>query len=241
MKWYLNFTGCLLLLTLTLVAQKKKPVHDQMGILELHISHSQNQVPLRIGDTFQNQLGQSFTLRKLKYYLSGFSISPVAATPSYYLVDIADSNSCTIRLKLRAGIYNKLYGRIGVDSAANCSGAQTGVLDPVHDMFWTWNTGYIQFKIEGDAESSSAPNGKMEYHIGGYRHPFNTIQQITLQPKSHMEIRAGRTTRMVLQMELYHFWEAAGISFSERPVVAVPGEQAVKLARAFKTCFQIID
>lgn len=242
MKWLPLSIGCLLLfLTVTSAAQNKKPVPRTQGILEVHIRHFQHQVPLQLGSVYQNQLGESFTLKKFKYYLSGFSASSVPARPAYFLVDLADSNSTTIRLKLPSGSYTSLNWLIGVDSAANCSGAQTGVLDPVHDMFWTWNTGYIQFKIEGIADSSTAPNGKFEYHIGGYRHPFNSLQSCQIQWKKPLQINSGRTTRVELEMDLQRFWDHAGVSFREQPVVAVPGEPAVKLARAFKTCFYLIE
>ena len=57
---------------------------------------------------------------------------------------------------------------IGIDSARNNSGAQTGALDPANDMFWTWNSGYIMAKFEGASPQSAAAGNIVKFHIGGY-------------------------------------------------------------------------
>ncbi len=67
-----------------------------------------------------------------------------------------------------------------MDSARNCSGIQSGALDPVNGMFWTWNTGYIFFKLEGRAAASHSTGNTIEYHIGGYKAPANCIRHVTL-------------------------------------------------------------
>jgi hypothetical protein len=62
---------------------------------------------------------------------------------------------------------------LGVDSIDNCSGAQSGALDPINGMFWAWNTGYIYLKMEGISPFSHSNGNMLEYHIGGYRKPNN--------------------------------------------------------------------
>ena len=53
-----------------------------------------------------------------------------------------------------AGDYNQITFTIGVDSLRSTMDVskRPGVLDPAqgHDgMYWTWNSGYIFFKMEG--------------------------------------------------------------------------------------------
>ena len=43
-------------------------------------------------------------------------------------------------------------------------------------MYWTWQSGYINFKIEGRIKTDNKPWQKIEYHIGGYRSPYNCFQ-----------------------------------------------------------------
>src|SRR5690606_2936849 len=75
----------------------------------------------------------------------------------------------------------------GVDSLRNVSGAQTGALDPVHGMFWDWNTGYIMAKFEGNAPASPS-NGKLLYHVGGFSGEHNTLQRVTLNLPNTMKL-----------------------------------------------------
>lgn len=51
--------------------------------------------------------------------------------------------------KVPAGLYNKIRFNLGVDSARNRSGEQTGDLDPALGMYWNWTNGYIHFRLEG--------------------------------------------------------------------------------------------
>ncbi|MEO6302783.1 MAG: MbnP family protein, partial [Bacteroidia bacterium] len=66
-----------------------------------------------------------------------------------------------------------------VDSFHNCSGAQSGALDPVNAMYWAWNTGYIFLKLEGASKFSKSPGNFFEYHIGGYKQPNNNIRKVS--------------------------------------------------------------
>ena len=48
---------------------------------------------------------------------------------------------------------------------------RTGVLDPSGagaDMYWTWNSGYIFFKMEGTSPAATGMGNSFMYHIGGF-------------------------------------------------------------------------
>lgn len=135
--------------------------------------------------TYKNGLGQSYTVSNLKYYISNIRLTDAAGRQimdsGYYLIREDDSSSMDVVLAhIPSGQYKKLSFMIGVDSLHNCSGAQSDALDPVNGMFWTWNTGYIFFKLEGKSSASKNPGGIYEYHIGGYRQPSNTIRTVSL-------------------------------------------------------------
>lgn len=51
--------------------------------------------------------------------------------------------------KVPAGLYSKIRFNLGVDSARNRSGEQTGDLDPSLGMYWNWTNGYIHYRLEG--------------------------------------------------------------------------------------------
>ena len=55
-------------------------------------------------------------------------------------------------------------------------------------MYWTWQSGYINFKIEGNSPLCSSSKSKFAFHIGGFQHPFNAIQHIVLDKNSASDI-----------------------------------------------------
>lgn len=69
---------------------------------------------------------------------------------------------------------------IGIDSVINTSGAFGGNLDPTNDVYWSWQSGYINMKLEGEI---IAPRlRKFEYHLGGYTSPFAAHQSSSVFP-----------------------------------------------------------
>lgn len=127
--------------------------------------------------SYINSLGESFAITRLKYYISNVQLMKDDAVlytmpESYFLVDESRQASTVLSIpKVPNGSYNKIKFLIGVDSARNVSGAQTGALTP-SDMFWTWSTGYIFFKMEGT--SPAASGGSFVYHISGFKEANNT-------------------------------------------------------------------
>jgi hypothetical protein len=115
----------------------------------------------------------SFKVTKLKYYISNIVItkndnSTFSEANSYHIIDCADTNSTMLTIaNVPIGSYKSVTFMIGVDSTHNVSGIQTGALAP-SEMFWSWNTGYIMFKLEGVSPKSGASNKTLTYHLGGY-------------------------------------------------------------------------
>jgi hypothetical protein len=135
--------------------------------------------------SYKNGLQQPFTVSKLRYYIGNFTLQKTDGAEvifaGYYLVDEEDAASKIMSIDIPQGEYTGVKFTMGVDSADNCSGPQTGALDPVHAMFWAWNTGYIFMKLEGNAPLSTEPGHLLQYHIGGYRKPYSCIRQVSLR------------------------------------------------------------
>jgi hypothetical protein len=134
---------------------------------------------------YKNGMGQSYTVTKFKYYVGNIHLKRKSGQGvdfnEYYLINEEEEESKRIMLEqIPSGEYTGIEFIVGVDSMHNCSGAQSGVLDPVNAMFWTWNTGYIFLKLEGKSPDSKSPGNIFEYHIGGYKQPANCIRKISL-------------------------------------------------------------
>jgi hypothetical protein len=176
---FLSFTVLLLTLAFTSLAQ---PTDN----LSIHFNHFVGNTPLSL-DTVQykNELGQPFTITKFKYYISNIHLrktdGSLVSIDKYFLINEDEPDSKNITLTdIPTTQFTGLDFIIGVDSLHNCSGAQSGALDPVNAMFWAWNTGYIFLKLEGKAAASKSPGHVYEYHIGGYQQPANCIRKVSL-------------------------------------------------------------
>ncbi len=177
---------CLLLLfasSLKMAAQKQTSAGTDLEIVFLHYAGSKI-LQLDSG-LYKNDLSQDFSVTKFKYYIGNITLNTIngkaISFDDYYLIDEEKPNSKTLSLKnVPTGEYVSISFNIGVDSIDNCSGAQSGALDPINGMFWTWNTGYIFMKLEGISEFSSSPNATLEYHIGGFKEPNNCIRNVSL-------------------------------------------------------------
>ena len=142
-----------------------------------------------------------------KYYLGKIALikkdGSITKAGDYYLVDESDATTKEIRFAgLPDGDYTGLEFLIGVDSTDNCSGAQSGALDPANAMFWAWNTGYIFLKLEGNAPASKSSGHLLEYHIGGYRAPNNCIRRVRMNFKKPLGIRNGKIARLELTADV---------------------------------------
>ncbi len=134
---------------------------------------------------YKNEAGQTFSVTNFKYYVGNFHLvrkdGNEFISSNYFLIKEDDEQSKQIILNnIPEGEYVSCNFIVGVDSIHNCSGAQSGALDPVNGMFWAWNTGYIFMKLEGKSSASNSPGHIFEFHIGGYKQPSNCIRTISL-------------------------------------------------------------
>lgn len=167
--------------------------------------------------TYVNASGESFKVTKLKYYVSNFKLTnsngtvyTVPQDSCYFLIDESDTSSQMPVLKVPEGEYITLSFILGVDSLRNTMdiSKRVGVLDPTGkgaDMYWTWNSGYIFYKMEGTSPVSAM--GFM-YHIGGYggytSATINNIKTITLDltVRGTPKIKSGKNTNIHLMVDV---------------------------------------
>ena len=204
---------------------------------------------LQLGNTYTNAWAENYTPTAFKFYLTQLrlintdsGITYNVNKDEYFLVNFEDSASVQLNLKAVPFTYNRIAFLLGVDSIRNVSGAQTGALDPAKAMFWTWNSGYIMAKLEGNSPASPQPNNKFEYHIGGFSGTDNVLKQVTLsfplgqavtlQPNhsSEMTITANANTWFVGPNPLH---------ISNTAVCTTPGPLAKQIADNYAGMFTV--
>ncbi len=216
------------------------------GTLLIRFINTANGKPVVLTDSlYSNFFGEKYSISKLKYYISHIAVTTGNGKTNTwndsYLVD-ENAGETSILINTDAGRYHTIGFLLGVDSARNCSGAQDGALDPMKGMFWTWNSGYIMFKLEGYSTASTADLQRIEHHIGGYKGADNVTTYISLdvkQPQS-LVINPGETTELLLEMNLDNYWhDKNDIRIAELPMCMVTGEPALKVAGNFPGLFSI--
>ena len=206
--------------------------------------------PLLFGGTYTNFFGEPYTIKTFKFYIS--QIDLVGADGSlhktdranYYLINEADSTGTVIRLNPPARDWGQLAFVIGVDSAKNVSGAQTGALDPANGMFWTWNSGYIMAKLEGSSPLSGAPDNRIEYHIGGFKEPANVARRVVLPLSSvqHAPFLAGSLNTMTVTANVNAwFHDPFELRIAKTPVWMTPGDTSKRIAENYARMFAVTN
>lgn len=256
MKKHLYQAACLLLLSVVVFSACKKkddpdpgqnppPTVNGAGSVSFEFENTVNGFSLSLNsDWYLNDNGDSFQVTKLSYYISNIKLhdndGKVYAVPeSYYLLQQEDPGSLSFTLNdIPEGNYTSVSFLIGVDSIRNVSGAQTGALDPVHGMFWDWNTGYIMAKFE--ANSPQSPNnGKIMYHIGGFSGTFNPIKQVSLALPVDMSVSDNIAVISVEADLAEWFRDTPPVDFSVLHTIHMPNASSKRIADNYADMFQV--
>lgn len=129
-------------------------------------------------DTTYLKDGRQFKLSDYRYYISNIVLikSDDSEYPLTGKVILANPSQNEYELgDVPVGEYKGFRFMLGLDSATNHMDPTTyGASDPLaiqtNPIHWSWNSGYIFFKIEGDVDTTLAANGTPDYeffyHIG---------------------------------------------------------------------------
>jgi hypothetical protein len=236
---------CLLLLTC------QKPlvnIAEKTGILKITFVNTVKSNPVGLGSTVHNNpFGEQYIITKLKYYISNISIyftgiSYENEKDSYHLIDESNSSSLSFSFAAKVNKYNTLQFLLGVDSIRNVSGAQSGALDPLNDMFWTWNSGYVMAKMEATSPQSAQVNNKVEYHIGGFSGTNSVLKNagFIMLGSTIIDIREGKTTEIILEADIDKWWQNPNdIKIAVTPVCNTPGPLAKSIADNYSHMFTV--
>jgi hypothetical protein len=102
-----------------------------------------NQALQLFNESYANPFGEPVIITRFKYYISHLSITDAnqketALSDKTFLINESDPGSKTLVFTTPVTTPQSLSFVMGVDSILNVSGVQTGSLDPLNGMFWTW-------------------------------------------------------------------------------------------------------
>lgn len=201
---------------------------------------------LKVDSAYTNQLGQPFTVTNIKYYISHITFKQANGAPyfvrEYYLVNEQEEDSKQINLSdVPEGEYTSMEFIIGVDSLHNCSGVQSGALDPLNGMFWAWNTGYIFLKFDGTSPVSKSQGNTLEFHIGGYKSPSNCIRKVTLSFKTPLLLTANTTKEINMKADILQIFKSPTVIDFSKLSSVTDFHNATTVADNYASMFSLIE
>lgn len=248
----INYSIFCFLSLLTVSCQKTAGSTDQKtGTLKISFKNVIKGNPMQLATgVYTNGSGEQYNITKFKYYISHAVLGGLAATSSndsYHLIDESNAASLSFSFDVPVNTYSSVSFLLGVDSARNVSGAQTGALDPLNDMFWTWNSGYIMAKMEGTSPQSTVVNNKVEYHIGGFAGTNSVLKNINLSippssPVLTVDIREAKTSEIIINADFDKWWQGAfNLKITDNPAVTTPGVLAKSISDNYGNMFSVAE
>jgi hypothetical protein len=180
---------------------------------------------------FLAAVNDSISIERFKFYVSGISLLKNGKTvhqnkTGYYLLDL--ENKMQLEFGSTTKDFDAIQFNLGIDSITNSGGVKGGDLDPTKNMYWAWQSGYINFKLEGKSKVCKTRNNVFQYHIGGYMYPHNSLQRITIP------VQGTNSVNIVFDLEKF----LSGVGLQTTNEIMSPGDKAMQVAKLYKTVFE---
>lgn len=216
------------------------------SIVKLEFTNKVGSAKLSLNDTwYTNDHGDSFKVSKFNYYISNIKLNKAAGAytqnESYHLLQQSQASSLVVDLSdVPYSKYTSVTLTIGVDSLRNVSGAQTGALDPVNGMFWTWNTGYIMLKMEGNSPKSPASGGALVFHAGGFSGANSVLRTVTLNFPSEITVAKDGVNHVHIDADVLKLFKSPTLfDFATSYSINTAGTEAKVLADNYANMLSI--
>jgi hypothetical protein len=246
MKQFKSSLAIIILLVLLIAASSCKkdtdPVNPQPSTGQMNVKFNytfgQTAESFVLGKTYVHPItGDTLTFTLLRFYVSNIKLKKTDGTwwvqpESYFLLDASIAGGSTMNVTgIPVGTYTAMEYTMGVDSARNVSGANTGALSLTNGMYWDWNSGYIMFKAEGN--SPQAENGGFAYHLGGYSGQYNVVTTKTAD-FSNISLAVDPTNVKMINLtaNIAKLWHSSP-SVRVTPTIHSAGPEAIKVANDF--------
>ncbi|MBC7862301.1 MAG: hypothetical protein IAF38_04950 [Bacteroidia bacterium] len=207
--------------------------------LQLTFNPTFNNSALNLSDSsYTSNRSDSLQIETLKFYISEIELlndNKVVwkEENSFHLIDAAEKKTLSNFLNLPTElIYNKIKFNLGIDSVTNVAGAMGGDLDPTKGMYWTWQSGYVNFKLEGNSLQNAdgiKEKKSFQFHLGGYMKPFYPLQTITLNVTEKDSIKINLDAEKIISV----------IDLQKQHHIMSPCKEAVMLSEKIAKIFSV--
>lgn len=171
-----KFNLLLLIISFTSIVISMNSCRDSENIatLELKLNPTFGGVPINLFEPVTDENEQNILLiDKLYFYISDLTLNDVPAEGEILLIDLEDAALSKGITKAKPGNYTSITIGLGVNEKMNHSAPASyennHPLGSDHtDRHWTWESGYIFYKIEGNFSTNDdgVLDGNFLFHIG---------------------------------------------------------------------------
>ncbi len=183
--------------------------------------------------------GDSVMFETFKAYVSAVVLFQdnkmiTAENNDAHLLNASDAETMNFSVMIsNTATFNSIHFNLGVDSITSTSGALGGDLDPAKGMFWTWQSGYINCKIEGRSNLCKTRHNEFQLHLGGYAQPNNSLQNIVV--KVDKPVPEGE--EVIIEIPLDKF--LTQVDLRKQNAIMSPGQDAVIVAKKLAAVFEV--
>lgn len=190
---------------------------EEKASLHVHIDHMFNNDIFALDQNFTLTSGEVVKFSTAQFYVGNFRLMDddqnITSFADSYILATPSVNHTTIG-EMDAKHYHMVMLNVGVDSATNkdfqpIDFADGNPLAPqLNNMWWSWNAGYIFFKLEGqvDRDADGTFDDNFEYHIGTNANILN------LQKTMHSTVEAGEEVEVEMLVDYAQFFNGLNLS-----------------------------
>jgi len=179
---------------------------------------------------FSTTLKDSIQFDRLRFYISDLTfVNDSLEKPQgkqHILLDFEKSTTINLDSSMA---FEGINFKLGIDSITNVSGAFGGDLDPTVGMYWSWQSGYVNFKLEGKSNALRSSNRKFQFHLGGYSFPNKNVAKVSL--------KTSKNSQNIIELPLDLLFKE--IDLSVQNTIMSPSKQAVQMTQIIAGIIQI--
>lgn len=248
--------ACTLLMTIV-SCKKDTDEFTGNGPVTLHFDNRAGADNLILNTDLTIASGETINISNFKYYVSNFvlvkedgSEYTLPQDGNYFLVDESVDSTMEVTLKnIPAGNYTSIKYILGVDSLRSTMDVsqRTGALDPAgagSDMYWSWNSGYIFFRIDATSPQSTEAGNMCMFHVGGYGGYStagpNNIRNISIAAPTAIQVREDKNPEVHIYADvLQAFTSPVNYSIATDGAVIHMPMAGAKIANNYVDMFSI--
>jgi hypothetical protein len=209
---------------------------SQINSIQLSVTPTFGASAFHLADSaFTASDSSDLRITELKFYLSNIQLLQkgkvvMEEKASFHLLDASYINSLTILMDDKQPVkFDELKFNLGIDSVTSVSGVLGGDLDPTKGMYWAWQSGYINFKLEGTSPLCKTRNNEFQFHLGGYQPPNNCLQTVRFPISNANNIHLKLDVQNVLKQ----------IDLMKSNQIMSPSAEAVRLSKIIANSFTL--